>query len=260
LKQSARLWNKKITKDLLTDCQLHRSENDPCLFYWRNGDSLLLFAIVVDDVITLSIQADEKENEVMSLLKNNYKIEEKGDLLWALGMEVVRSTDGKVIQLTHKQYIEETKEKLSCLVNAKVNIPVSPSFVQDWEGTPASKSNQRLYRSIVGSWMHSMVTVRPDVCYAVGKLTRKFSACHEEDLKYAKQLSEYLINTKDLCMTYDGNLHPDVNLEVFVDSDYGGTPDCRKSTTGYVIKMAGGVIMSARSKLILHCPLQKLNM
>ena len=48
--------------------------------------------------------------------------------------------------------------------------------------------------------------------------------------------------TNDLCLAYDGNKYPKIELEVYVDSDFGGTAQDRRSTTGYAIKMAGGVI------------------
>jgi len=50
----------------------------------------------------------------------------------------------------------------------------------------------------------------------------------------------YIRNTIDYGLTYsrDGDLSP----IAFVDADYGGCRDTRRSTSGYVFSMAGGAV------------------
>ena len=52
---------------------------------------------------------------------------------------------------------------------------------------------------------------------------------------------KYLVNTKDLKLTYFNNLKCDT-LDCMVDSDFAGDNVDRKSTTGYIVRFYGNLI------------------
>lgn len=56
------------------------------------------------------------------------------------------------------------------------------------------------------------------------------------------KVARYLHTQKELCLTYNRNENEKVELEVYVDSDFGSITTDRKSTIRYIFKLGGGVI------------------
>ena len=81
--------------------------------------------------------------------------------------------------------------------------------------------------------MYAMVGTRPDIAFAVGYLGRFSSNPTKFNLNMAKKCVRYLIDTQNSKILFWKNISSDLNLEIFVDADWGGGED-RKSTTGFV--------------------------
>ncbi|XP_074360808.1 secreted RxLR effector protein 161-like [Apium graveolens] len=86
------------------------------------------------------------------------------------------------------------------------------------------------YASAVGSLMYAQVCTRPDITFIVEMLGRYFSNPGMEQWKAVKRVLRYLKKTKDYMLTYRKSDH----LEIigYLDSDFGGCRDERKSTSG----------------------------
>ena len=70
-------------------------------------------------------------------------------------------------------------------------------------------------------------------------------------VKAAETCVRYVEETSDLGIKYTAPKDKSAKLviDAFVDSDWGGCPDTRRSTTGYIIQVCGGPV-SWRSKLM----------
>ena len=99
------------------------------------------------------------------------------------------------------------------------------------------------YASAVGSLMYAMLRTRPDICYAVGVVSRFQSNPGPEHWVAVKHILKYLRRTRDYMLVYSGG---DLNLQGFTDSDFQGDKDSRKSTSGSVFTL-GGVAVVWRS-------------
>ncbi|KAK6120832.1 hypothetical protein DH2020_045427 [Rehmannia glutinosa] len=95
------------------------------------------------------------------------------------------------------------------------------------------------YASAVGSLMYAMLCTRPDICYAVGVVSRYQSNPGEEHWVAVKHILKYLRRTRDYMLVYSSG-----SLETigYTDSDFQGDIDSRKSTSGYVYTLYGGAI------------------
>ena len=100
------------------------------------------------------------------------------------------------------------------------------------------------YASAVGSLMYAMVCTRPDIAHAVGVLSRYMSKPGKEHWTTIKRVFRYLRGTTDHAICYQGKDGPDRVLDVhgFVDADWAGDLDERRSTSGYVFSLFGGAI------------------
>jgi len=80
---------------------------------------------------------------------------------------------------------------------------------------------------------------RPDISFAVNKLSSYNSCWTEAQFKLAKGILRYVAGTADwgLCL---GGTHQ--KLEGYVDADFNGCRDTYRSTTGWIVKFGEGVV------------------
>jgi hypothetical protein len=98
------------------------------------------------------------------------------------------------------------------------------------------------YREAVGSLLHLSTKTRPDLAYAVNVESRTLENPDKTAVQNMKRTHKYLQRTQDLKIKYASTKGETIKLEAFSDADYAGDTKDKKSTTGYVIFMAGGLI------------------
>jgi hypothetical protein len=90
------------------------------------------------------------------------------------------------------------------------------------------------YSSVVGSLMYAMVCSRPDLSYAMNLVSRYMSNPGKEHWRAVQWIFRYLRGTADHCLKFG---RTDKGLIGYVDSDYAGDLDKRRSLTGYVFNI-----------------------
>jgi hypothetical protein len=105
-----------------------------------------------------------------------------------------------------------------------------------------------VYMSLVGALMYAAMITRPDIAYAVQALARHLQASGPEHWRAAKHVLRYLKGTRDVGIIYNGRVFKDTIIVGYCDADWANDRDTRRSTTGYVIMVAGATISWA-SKL-----------
>ena len=108
------------------------------------------------------------------------------------------------------------------------------------------ESSSRRYRELVGSLMYLATATRPDITYAVTQLSKHMMTPAVMHFTAAKHVLRYLRgNTRTL--TY-ARTRPTLELVGYVDADWAGDVQTRKSTTGYVFTL-GGTAIAWKTKL-----------
>ena len=102
------------------------------------------------------------------------------------------------------------------------------------------------YALAVGSLQYAQVCTRPNLAFVTGILGRYLSNPEIKHWKMVKKALRYLQGTEGLMLTYrrSDSLH----IEGYSDSYFTGDVDDRKSTSGYVFTLAGGIISWKSSK------------
>ena len=95
------------------------------------------------------------------------------------------------------------------------------------------------YSSVVGSIMYAMVCTRPDISHAVSVVSRYMSNPGKEHWHAVKWILRYLRGTTNACLEFGKSKNMVVG---YVDSDYAGDLDKRRSITGYVFTLGSSVI------------------
>ena len=120
------------------------------------------------------------------------------------------------------------------------------------------------YRSVVGSLIYIMITCRPDLCFAVGKLSRHMHAPEQIHVIWLKRTLRYLRRTQDDKLVYTASNHThdsdseqicdiykklqgDIStLQVlcgFVDANHANAREAeRRSITGFCFFLRGNLI------------------
>jgi hypothetical protein len=96
------------------------------------------------------------------------------------------------------------------------------------------------YRPVLGSVMWGQLATRPDLSFAVSLLSHFQANPGIEHWKGLLHVIGYIKNTLDYGLTYSRDT--DLTPLAYVDADYGGCRDTRRSTSGYVFMMAGGPV------------------
>jgi hypothetical protein len=87
--------------------------------------------------------------------------------------------------------------------------------------------------------MYVMLCTRPDICYAVGMVSRYQSNPSPLHWVAIKHILKYLRRTRDYMLVYQSE---DLTAIGYTNSDFQSDRDSRKSTSSYVFTLGGGAI------------------
>ena len=93
--------------------------------------------------------------------------------------------------------------------------------------------------------MYLASATRPDISYAICRLSRYMSNLGDDHWIALEMILKYLKGTKNLGIHYYG--HPTV-IDRFSDSNWINDSDDMKTTSGYVFTLAGGAVSWRLSK------------
>ncbi|XP_041004121.1 secreted RxLR effector protein 161-like [Juglans microcarpa x Juglans regia] len=120
----------------------------------------------------------------------------------------------------------------------------------------AEKVDAKAYISLVGSLIY-LTNTRLDIVHFVS-ISRFMNQPSKFHYAVAKRIIHYLQGTKKLGTMYKNKI--DSKLVGFTDSDWAGSLEDRKSTSGYIFYLGSKVLLGVqRSKRQLSYPLQKPN-
>ena len=95
------------------------------------------------------------------------------------------------------------------------------------------------YRQLIGSLLY-LVHTRPDICYAVSALSQFMSSPKHIHWIAAKHILKYLKGTQDYGLRYTSG--GGVLLHGFFDSDWAGSVQDQKSTSGFCFSMGSAMV------------------
>ncbi|KMQ82311.1 retrovirus-related pol polyprotein from transposon tnt 1-94 [Lasius niger] len=107
--------------------------------------------------------------------------------------------------------------------------------------TDEEKTNteRKPYRELIGSLIYLANATRPDLAFAASALSRFCTNPEEAHWKLAKRVLRYLQRTIDYGITYTKDCE---KMRAYVDSDWAGDVEDRRSCSGNVIILANGPI------------------
>lgn len=252
LKQSPRQWYKKF--DTFMGRQgFTRSDYDPCVYFKKLGDGSLIYLLLYVDDMLIAAKSMVEINKLKSQLSQEFEMKNLGAAKKILGMEIKRDRKKGQLCLSQKRYLEKVLSRFGMEKAKPVSTPLAAHFRLSAAQSPKTDAQKAEmanvpYASAVGSVMYAMICTRPDIAQAVSLVSRYMANPGKDHWQALKWLLRYLKGTLDVGLMFDRNQMNACKVRGYVDSDYAGDLDRRRSTTGYVFTMCGAPI-SWRSML-----------
>ena len=233
LKQAALAWWKALDKSMAA-LGLTRLLSDSGLFV--NKDKTIVAIVYVDDVLFLG--ADKpKLLRVKEQFMKAWECRDLGDAQEFLRMRIQRK--GGKIYLDQTAYLQKVLQRFNVQNMKAVPTPLPEGYQPSPSTSDANPALRSKFQQVIGSLLYIMLGTRPDIAFAVTKLSQHAANPTEDHLSRAIYICRYLLGTADYAMVYDGPSNG--GLMAYADSDWASDPNTRKSTTGYMVKLAGAI-------------------
>ena len=103
----------------------------------------------------------------------------------------------------------------------------------------ASATLHSKYQQVIGSLLYLMLGTQPNIAFAVTKFSQFASNPTKEHLGKVLYICCYLLGMPNYALVY--NRPGNGRLLAYTDTDWASNPITRKSTSSYVVKLAGAV-------------------
>lgn len=238
LKQSARAWNLTI-HEALSNGNFIQSKADPCLYHRSVQDEKVYVLVYVDDLVVAS-ESEKLIKETADHLNSSFELKCLGPIKQYLGLEIEKDIRGNFM-VSQTEYINKVISDAGLTNSKKSPYPLDPSYRKSTVEAELLLDNRR-YQQVIGSLLYISVNSRPDISASVSILARRVSKPTQEDWTELKRVIKYLKGTSKLKLKLS---FVEENQDIFygyADADWAENRDDRKSNSGYVFKVFGGVV------------------
>ena len=259
LKQASRQWYLKF-HSVVASYGFVENKVDQCIYCKVNGRKFIFLILYVDDILLASSDLGLL-HETKRMLSKNFDMKDLGEASFVLGIEIHRNRSYRLLGLSQRAYVDRILERFNMQLCKPGIAPVCKGDKLSVSQCPHSdiekaQMNNVPYASALGSIMYAQVCTRPDIAFATGLLGRYQSNPGHDHWVAAKKVMRYLKRTKDYMLIYKHV--QDLQLVGYSNSDFAVCQDEKKSTTGYIFKLAGGAVSwkSEKQKSIASSSMQ----
>ena len=227
LKQAPRAWNSRIDNYFMQQGFM-RCPDEHSLYAKANSHGEVLFVCLYVDDLMFTGSSHSMIQDFKLSMKKEFEMTDLGLMKYFLGIEMQQGEDG--IFISQSKYAKEILEKFAFEDCHPIDTPVEFGLKLTKEGE-GKLVNPTYFKSLMGC-LRYLTCTRPDILFGVGLVSRFMETPRTSHLKAARRILSYIKGTVDHGLFYSQN-H---NLELvgFSDSDWAGSREDRRSTTGFV--------------------------
>ena len=260
-KQASRLWQETLRRFLVDEMHFKNSASDPCLYFLREGNSVILLGVYVDDII-VAYRGDDLLKRFDAAFHKRFTATPATKLEWFLGMAVDQHEDYS-IDINHALSIEKMAGKLLPGNSVTREYPTKEMFEKLG---PAKSAEERArvqkyqYASIIGALLYISVMSRPDTVYYTSVLAKFMSDPSMECVEASYHVIQYLNATRKYVLHYSGRVDVPSGLKAYApdiernhgfvgysDSSWGN--EYPYPMFGYGVYLYGGLISFSTKQL-----------
>jgi len=240
LKQSGRRWWKTLLEFLLSH-GWEQCKCAPCVFRRGAGNGWAILVVFVDDGLVAQLGPPTGfVEQFIEEMQERFTVKVDYTVSSFLGMELSTTQEGIVLHFN--KYITDLAARhpigsRTSAVPASATVhPNTPQFQDELDDDA-----RRSYQELVGSLMYCMVHCRLDIAYAVSVLASRMSNPRRADWIDALQTLRYLFyrRSRGILFRYKPERK---GLHAYVDSDWAGDKESRRSRTGWILIYNGAPI------------------
>lgn len=235
LKQAPRAWYTRIDSYFQENSFLKCSSEPTLYIKSTSNGSMLIVCLYVDDLI-FTDNDPSMSAEFREAMCSNFEMTDMGLMSYFLGLEVLQTGAG--IFVSQKKYAADILKRFKMESCHPIKTPVEARLhLSKFDNSELVSPTY--YQSLVGS-LRYLTSTRPDIVFGVGVISRFMETPSQAHLVAAKRILHYIKGTHSHGIFYASGGH--CNLVGYVDSDWAGDVDERKSTSGFVFHMSSGAI------------------
>jgi len=239
LKQAPRAWFTCLSTALL-NLGFIASLVDTSLFIFVHDDIKIFILIYVDDIIIIGTHS-KAISAIITKLQVQFPLKDLGPLLFFLGVQATFSSDG--LHLCKTKYISDLLHRVQMLGAKPAKSPCSSGAkLSKFDGEVLSDPTE--YRHVVGALQYYTLT-RPKIAFLVNQLCQHMHHPSTAHWTAAKRVLWYLKATPSHRLFYSKG---PLQLQAFYDSDWAGSPDDRRSTSGFCVFLGNCLISWSAKK------------
>lgn len=236
LKQAGRVWARLLTTFLLNWGFL-QSTIDVCLYTYKMGQDIIWLLVWVDDVLICS-SGNAIRDRFVDALSKRFPVEDKGELVWILGMRIERDRRARTLQLSQELYVRDLVNKyVDPKLSRRYDSPMDDRIELSVDQCPtdgsaeqhAMQSKRDDYMSIVGGILWLANVTRPELSYCASQLARFVANPGQVHYSAAMRVLLFLDASADSTLTFQPvSASP---LTALADSNWSA----RMSTSGALV-------------------------
>jgi hypothetical protein len=174
LKQALKQWHEKFHVTLISE-GFSVNEANWCVYYHHGGGQGVIFCLYVDDVLIFGTSLDVI-NEVKTFLCQTFNMKDLDEADVILNIKLIKGENG--ITLTQSHYVEKVLSHFDYKDGKPSPTPYDPSLVL--QKNKRIGRDQLRYSQMIGSLMYLASATRPDIMFALRKLSW-FTSNMEDD-------------------------------------------------------------------------------
>lgn len=200
----------------------------------------VIICLYVDDMLIFGTYQNHVDL-TKELLSSRFSMKDMGEADVILGIRIKHESNG--ISISQSHFIEKVLKKFNYFDCTPVSTPMDTT--EKLMPNTGKVVSQLEYSRVIGCLMYAMTCTRPDIAFAVGKLSRYTSNPSAQHLQAIYRVLKYLKRTMDYSLSY--TCYHSV-LEGYTDASWISNTEDNSSTSGWVFLLGGGAISWASKK------------
>ncbi|KAL0368431.1 UNVERIFIED_CONTAM: Retrovirus-related Pol polyprotein from transposon TNT 1-94 [Sesamum calycinum] len=196
LKQAPKQWHEKFDRTMLSN-GFKINECDKCVYVKSTQHSFIIVCLYVDDMLIMGSNRDIILT-TKKMLTKHFDMKDMGLADVILGIKISKMSNGLALSQSH--YVETILRKFKAYDSPPAKTPVDLNL--HLAKNKDEPECQIEYSRIIGSLMYIMNCTRPDIAYAVNKLSRFTSNPSKDHWKGLIRVLRYLKYTSNYGLHY----------------------------------------------------------
>ena len=227
----------------MSELEYYRSKADPSVCSRHANGNITITSTYTDDTMGIS-SLKEEAKRAKEELGWQYETKDLGDANLVLGICIDRNRDAGTISISQRAYLERVLEHFNMMDCNPCTMPLPPSTTLTKEKAPQTAEEctfmaDKPYHELLRSIMYAQIATCPDLSYAVSTLSKFASNPGNVHWNALTHVLHYIRGTLDFRITYGGK-YKDLAPIGYVDADYAGDLDNRRSCASHVFIQASG--------------------